>query len=299
MLAASIFVACDKPTTEVPVIEQPVSREWEIEQGFVHFTTEEDFNTVVNDWGKIQKIGEQKGFSEFGANERARKGKNSENIPEKLAKILNEDGILQIGRWIFKMDFSQKVVFVIDEKNKSKLLSSLIEGKKGENVYQFSFEDEILQLLETGAKESIPNPPKNGRVALFCQSPGIGGTNHSDCKTIPQGQIGAGILVCASNQYDKYGIYFEAFALLKVQSPDNPSTFVIQNYDMVHNWENNCGKTGWDSFAGRSFGFDNNAGEWRSKHWVYTGTRGLRKLYLDVKWRYATLLFYPAIIDKP
>ncbi|MFN4145417.1 MAG: hypothetical protein ACK4GN_06310 [Runella sp.] len=303
MICTLLIFGCSDLKNEAPVAQKEWLKQWETKEGFIHFMTEDDFNDVLKNESKLQQIEKQTNFQSFArANiSNARLSNDDLNVPKKLAGILNQDGVIQIGKWIFKMDFDQKIVFALDEQHKLSSLKNLVEGRKSDHVYQFSFEDEVLALLEEGETGSSKNSANNGRMKLFCRGPGIGGANHQDCKNIPQNLVGAGVGVCASNQYDKYGIYFESFAVLKYLGPAQTNTFFpsLQNYDANCNWVNNCGATGGDFFVGRNFSFDTNAGIWRSKDWFYTGSRGLKELYLEVTWRYSTLTFRPDPIDKP
>lgn len=129
---------------------------------------------------------------------------------ESLEKLINSNGIVQIGKWIFRLNGKTRTVNALSEENKQ----YFGQLKKGEVVpgiiYTFSFDDDVLDLLENGFTSS-PTLASNQKVQLFCGEKGVS-TNHIDrvvgplFNPDPWVSINRGI---ARVDYYKGGIYFE------------------------------------------------------------------------------------------
>jgi len=131
-------------------------------------------------------------------------------IPETLARMLNKDGVYQIGDWILKLNFKSKKVFVLESSQRNKLYQDLVAERVSEKVWVFTFDDEVLDLLASGYKSSPSKGAPGGRPAIFCGS-GIAGDPDPEVRSSPYRCSPTDGLSSDYNkiEYSKYGVYFE------------------------------------------------------------------------------------------
>ncbi|MGM9508052.1 hypothetical protein ACS5NO_10000 [Larkinella sp. GY13] len=162
--------------------------------------------------------------------------RSSESCPlddEHLASVLNPDGVIQIDKWIIKINLCDKKVFVLDQQDAtSELLAEMAKNiPSHEKIRYFSTDQEVLELLEA-------SEPGN-RSARLCFSesgadkkedddtPYYTGDTRMDCKL----------------RYQKVGIYFALVA--KSQSQNQFSgiwwaTTTTMGADWVARYEPKC-----------------------------------------------------------
>lgn len=117
-----------------------------------------------------------------------------------LPTILNEDKIVQIGKWIIKVDIQNEKVFVLSEENE-KFYNDLKENINNKNIYVFSTEDDVLDLLEEGVEGTI----KDGQLKRWgCSAVG----RRNKWKRYGHLLNGTEIQVI----YHRAGIYYSLFA---------------------------------------------------------------------------------------
>lgn len=81
-------------------------------------------------------------------------GESSQEMDNFLGQLLNEDGAIQIGRHIFKIDLGTEKVFVIKSENKELDYDDLINGNTNNtNVAAYSVDQEVLYLVNGEAEE--------------------------------------------------------------------------------------------------------------------------------------------------
>lgn len=67
-----------------------------------------------------------------------------------LGQLLNEDGIIQIGNFIYKVNLQSNKVFVLPVSNSSEYQDLVDENKSNKNIRQFSTSDDVIYLAENG-----------------------------------------------------------------------------------------------------------------------------------------------------
>lgn len=65
-----------------------------------------------------------------------------------IQKILNQDGIIEVKPWIFKLDFRQEKVFVLPSNHKRALETLQASSPTHPSLQVFNFEDDVWTLLE-------------------------------------------------------------------------------------------------------------------------------------------------------
>lgn len=81
-------------------------------------------------------------------------GESSQEMDDFFGQLLNEDGAIQIGNHIFKIDLGTDQVFVIKSENKESDYDDLINGNtNNKNVAVYSVDQEVLYLVNGEAEE--------------------------------------------------------------------------------------------------------------------------------------------------
>lgn len=76
-----------------------------------------------------------------------------------FGQLLNEDGIIQIGDYIYKVNLQSEKVFVLPATNLAEYQDLVNENKSNDNIRQFSINDDVIYLAESGASgEKCSNP---------------------------------------------------------------------------------------------------------------------------------------------
>ncbi len=278
-------------------------------EDFLHFRTESDYDSaLVNPKLAVKAPAGFVSLASVRAQApNAKTDANDKKAPEELTRLLNKDGVMQVGNWVIKLNFEDKLVRVIANDQKKKLYTKLINEQKDKDIYVFSFEDEVFGLLNEGITESPTltdptgqsKPLPNGRI--LCSGGGIGNDEgdirqnaHSECtSTVFSFQPNSARYVRGTD-YRKFGVFFSCDAFISAWvTPETPNTtdfyYCLTNGTFQANiyWRANCnGNTGtWPSNPTLTYQYNLNFmqqigtelfyyQEWR----VYGGGRGLRCL---------------------
>jgi hypothetical protein len=128
---------------------------------------------------------------------------------EFLASILNEDGLIVIGDYYFRINMNSEKVFVLPLKNESELDDLKQENIANQNILIFSTNDDVLPLLAEGNKGTI-----NGRSQLFC---GDSGANSGKDDGFVYEPFYDDYRQDDKVVYQKAGVYFSLQAKTKMQ----------------------------------------------------------------------------------
>ena len=91
-------------------------------------------------------------------------GEQDTLYPEFLRKILNDDHIVQIDKWLIKVDLMAEQVLVLDVEYKEQYQDLVNSNLSNTKIQFFSTNDEVLELLKEG------NGNTSARVnGLFCK----------------------------------------------------------------------------------------------------------------------------------
>lgn len=153
---------------------------------------------------------------------------------EFLASILNPDGIVQIGEWLFKVNLEKDIVLAMNQKYKNFFYNDLVNEKiDNKQIYVYSTDDEVINLIKNGvygtseggenywwgcAKgASRKKEDDNDYVYNTTINTATGETQHTTYKARYK------------HVYQKAGIYFSLFSKLKYMKLDEGQIF----YDPV------------------------------------------------------------------
>lgn len=206
-----------------------------------------------------------------------------EDLGDFLGSILNNENMLSIGDYTFKVLINEEIVYVIGKN--SKLDQFLIDGnysKKG--IMRFSTNDDVLNLLENGFTSSPDS--KNG---FLCG----GGCSSYDLSTPWMPFNPTGNSYSTRVRYVKAGIYFELsyhmYMNWLIGPPINNANSPFATHQV--RYQKNCDSTiRQDSSNGKpqimslhsveQFGIS--SGRYNFKRNLYARTEGLKKIFVNV-----------------
>jgi hypothetical protein len=159
-------VGCKKEVSSLNTTSENVSSPYKgvtIANNMLTFETNEDYFKIVND--SSYKVREDftlflktlnfKNY--FSASQK--KSEGSQEMDEFFGQILNQNGCIQIGENVFKIDLLKERVFVMKNSMLNEYYSDLINGNlQVENILEFQLTDDIFTILEGGVGEKCPSP---------------------------------------------------------------------------------------------------------------------------------------------
>ncbi|AWW29807.1 hypothetical protein DN752_06555 [Echinicola strongylocentroti] len=193
----------------------------------------------------------------------------------KLLDILDEDGTVIIGENLFCLDFENRIVAVTDNFS---IRDRVIRGDyDATEVKLFSFDDDVLSLLEEGAEASV-----NARTMLFCSDRKADGERISIVKNYNSGDGEfrfKGQLV-----YQKAGIYFSLMTEMKHMKKSSSGVYFSHKTNMELNCyykiKKRCKDGELDGY--REYAVETNGLTIR----LYESTRGLAKTLLMTEYKF-------------
>lgn len=309
-----LFVTWSCKEGSLATIFEDKSNNPSAEQGFLHFSNIKDYENLISLSAKRDTsafraaLFTTDGFVAMRAKRSSARVIANEKIKSDfLRQILNVDGVVQINKWIIKVDPDRSECRVFfQEEYSATLYKHLVEGVPNPKVYRFPDNYDVLHLLEAGYT-SVPTTPPNGRVALFCG----GGISRRDPNKLsdlsfPHTYIdGNGdpqtrsVRFGARINYDKYGIYFECDFFLEnfyshVPLPQINNTFEVKytcnaycRTNCRNYWEFSCNRV--DSplvldESDHSGAVDSNGYNFMRERF-YQGTRGLNCLRASITFK--------------
>lgn len=112
----------------------------------VEYTTAEKRERLLSD---ISKLNFKNYFSVEHLNSKS--GNNSlQEMDDFLGQLLNEEGCIQIGNYIYKVNLQSEKVFVLPISNSAEYQDLVHENKSNKNIRQFSTSDDVIYLAESG-----------------------------------------------------------------------------------------------------------------------------------------------------
>jgi hypothetical protein len=126
--------------------------------------------------------------------------KSSENDDllgdDDLAQILNEDWIVQIGDYLYRVNKPTELVYVLPASNVSEYQDLVNENVANKNIRKFSTEEDVVELAERGAE---------GQKGLFCGEGGVSSRSQS----VQHGSaLNTTTGITSTLRHSKFGIYF-------------------------------------------------------------------------------------------
>lgn len=230
-------VGCKKEVVKNPATQnESTSSEFNISSDgkMLIFKTTDGYKKVVNDPTeeiKSKFLKEVANFKHTTYSELLSMSKSSENDDllgdDDLAQILNEDWIVQIGDYLYRVNKPTESVYVLPASKVSEYQDLVNENVANKNIRKFSTEDDVIELVESGAE---------GQKSLCFQSY-ANQRNEFISATLPLG-YGMQLIIDMRSKYFAAGIFFnlKSFTSTFAQglswndvSSDYPQ-YVYQNY---------------------------------------------------------------------
>ncbi|WP_268035632.1 hypothetical protein [Algoriphagus sp. PAP.12] len=197
-----------------------------------------------------------------------------------ILDILDEDGMVVIDGKLFYLDFVNKVALVTSNLDLRESLKDIQNGS--DEVFIFSFEDDIIGLLEEGSTGTISSLSQsiteNNRVNVFVGD----NCDWDECRynNNVDGDTGYEYRVEAKHVYQSSGIYFKLFSQAKHMKRQSPPIYSAEDTDITISWDY------WYKSKKNSIGTRYDIGtrsKWDNVFEIqhYASSRGLEKYRLD------------------
>ncbi len=295
----------DLPSSGIIQNELISSIVFENEGRFLSFPSLDDYNGIVEDPSELTIQWVERKLFAIGHKslyEKIRNTNKVEEVDQYFARLLSRDGTIEIGDFIFKIDFDNNLVEVICS-NQIEFYDEFVNNNLDNNyILKFTFDQEVFQELEqydcslfnepTDTIHGIFRGIRNiilggggggGGDGLGC---GEGGVRSFDLKSDEIRVVDAtGVYHTVRSRvyYKKFGIYFT----LKAESlkPGNYGDTWIQYKDVWY--KKKCKKaTGPQSHPWKRDKYTGNAQSQVAVCKIYSGTKALHGYHGNFRGRY-------------
>lgn len=287
LLPVAIFWGCiSDPNESLSDVTQ--ASKLEVKDNTLSFADFEAYEDAIQnpdeitdlEFGSISRLIQRK---EVSSNARILSDGEAEAIEEYegslILDILDEEKTVVIGERLFYLDFAKKLLAVTEDFS---LRPSLIEGDYDSDlVYLFSFEDDVIGLLEEGSTGTILSKKtadlENRRIAAV-------GTNcdWDECRydSNTPGDNGYEYRVEAKHVYQSAGVYFKLFSQAKHMKRNSPPLYSGEPTEIRISWDY------WFKSKKNSIGIQSdidNDSKWNDvyEETHYSSSRGLESYRLD------------------
>jgi hypothetical protein len=232
LLTGMFIFSCQKEQP-INVVSQNSNSVVTVKNNLLVFNTTDDYRNLVDNSSPEQMLkftNEIKGMKNFTHYSEHSSSKNPSVLSDStsmnddfLQTILNKDAAVQIGNYIFKLDFIKEKVFALKVMYASQYTDLINENTTNLNISSFSFADDVLDL--------ILNPVATKR----CKETGIGSyITTTKFYMDNEGQLP----VDGTLRFRRFGIYFHLFAEVQGASGVKVSIYLEPVYYHVK-----CGTT--------------------------------------------------------
>ncbi len=182
------------------------------------FNTSDEYDQLINKSEnekriELEKIRKQPFISRF-EKQKNEKSLSNEINDEFLLSILNEDNIVQIGSFLYKLNILEEKVYVLSASKIDEYTDLVNENLKNKNVRKFSTQESVIELAESGAL---------GEKGLICSEDGVGSRSQS----VNQSNGTNNTSASSKLSHNKFGIYF-TITLETWSNESLGSTFVYE-----------------------------------------------------------------------
>ncbi|MFP4293536.1 MAG: hypothetical protein ACLFQ0_18030 [Cyclobacteriaceae bacterium] len=222
----------------------------------------------------------------FSSNERT----EAEDIlieDEYISSLMNQDGILQIGEYLFKINVNQELVYALHESNKRHYNDLVGENEESKKIMIFSTNDDVLPLLSEGSTGTIKNARETG---LTCKQSQAAAENESYDFYFGQGD---GYRIRTVVRYVKLGVYFKLMAKMRNQMKAGPIWVTQESVLRIYTdagWKPRCRSTSYRND-------ETSAIDHSHKRVVYEKIKGLNKYYYKAQFNNATAGIITDVIE--
>ena len=202
---------------------------------------------------------------------------------EYISSLMNEDGVLQIGQYLFKINVNQELVFALNEFDKDHYQDLVAENDKNKKIMVFTTSDDVLPMLAEGSTGTVENAREAG---LTCKQSQAKAKHTDDFIYYGDGSYRMDCVV----RYVKLGVYFKLMAKVRNQYQLGLWFSQVGNLyiDTDAGWKPRCRST--------AYRYDRVGGSAITsvKRVVYEKIKGLNKYYFK-----ATFLNFSAGVISP
>ncbi len=217
-------------------------------------------------------------------------------IDEALSSVLNSDGVVQIGDWVFKLDMPNEKVYVIGNTDTDGNYQDLVSGNtQNSKILEFSTDDNVIDLLKEGVKTQSDNRVKFW--GWFCRRAGCGSRQQMSKRML----ITSNTELQVTSWYRKFGVWFTFSSIARYHRNNNmpPALFNERGFsqNVSFRWRVKCtnrrGEGRWTSNPTLYFQLvtgngGSNALEsiYQYRKYAYRGVSGLMLLDMDASYSY-------------
>ncbi|MFN6084135.1 MAG: hypothetical protein ACK476_04315, partial [Fluviicola sp.] len=271
------------------------------------FKTVEDYEKVVDNPTEsirktfLSKVSKMNHITHF---ENMKLQKSNIDIfgDEYISQILNNDWIVQIGDYLYRVNKELGKVFVLPAANISEYNDLVAENKNNPNIRRFSTDDSVIELAESGAE---------GEKGLFCSENQASNNDNLDQTYYSAYEPYTNPVANSNHQYVrryestckmnylKLGIYYNLQAKLEVKgrvskSSSSTGTYGINSFETLNCiagirfsriYKIRCqAETGWNS----GYVSLTNSNLYKAEYNSYQGSKGIKKFWLKCGFYYKT-----------
>lgn len=312
---ALLIVSCSKEEGQVDLHEDQKANV-EVKDDLLSFKTFEDYDKALSERGEfVARFSSFNSISKNLSKETTANQKRQEDIPADyedygILDLLNEDGMIKIGEFTFKLDFVKEVVAAVSGEDETVLELLKNEDYQNEGIMLFSFNDDVLTLLEEGSSGTITKRElesgryKDGETDIankmndFCSISGPVLTESAWDKKTVQERVectdASGNckfwLADAKHTYQATGIYYSLQSKIKYRgdvpcannAPYARNTYLY--YSVFYEYERRRRFQSPEYESGTASDFNNSANE--ISYRAYEGSRSLESFTLNTTYRY-------------
>lgn len=221
------LLSCDPESIDFSATEKKtsISQDVSVINGVVSFRSIQSYTDLIENQdgtfkkNLVQKLDEVDSYQPFKSlkikdspNGRVSKSLSTEEVElidtnDFITTLINSDGLIQIGEYVFKIDLQSETCFVLESKYQAEIADLIIGNTQNERIMTFSTSDDVLHLLADGSKGT-----QQGRTQLFCTQSGASakedkGFDYESDRFRMDNKI----------VYQKVAVYFSLQAKTKVQ----------------------------------------------------------------------------------
>ena len=264
-LALLVFACSKKNEAVVPTSINDIKDSVFVKNGRMVFAEISNYENMVKDTTSREKTFRSVSSENFFslATNSSKASVNASLYDSKfLQRVLNQDGIVQIGEWIIKVDLAKSLCFVLNKKHENEYVDLVKENSSNTHISSYSTDENVLELLASHQSSAKTN-------GLFCKDRSarvkkdegfeylnVAQTLRLDCKVV----------------YQKAGIYFSLQGKIKAQEKIAGVWFqkgLRMDLSYAYSLNVRCGY--YDTNSGSTGASDNNEQSYRP----YESARGL------------------------
>ena len=253
----------NKEAEPAPVAETPTVL-YAIENGILAFGSTADYTNAVEKQNAkeresfINAIQATKNYVSFSRMASRTNGRTlSEPETELLendflSAILNEDRIVAIGNYYYKIDMTNSKVYALSKKNKASFADFKNGNTANTDVLEFSINDDVLMIIQAMEEEGLTTTPSGRtqwKIKWPCFSGGYAFGNKDSGYDYPAPPINPSYRMDNKLVYQQLGIYYSLQSKTKsesfIESSWKAAADPNQKIEVIElRWKERCGGEG-------------------------------------------------------